>query len=61
MRRASKSTLQKLRQEWDRPDIDDFALRLSSLMTQLEKYDDDGINEEKSVEKLLRVVPNKYL
>nr|XP_034584548.1 uncharacterized protein LOC117847440 [Setaria viridis] len=65
--RTRKSTLQKLRQEWDRlvfkpgEDVDDFALRLSSLIQQLERYDDDEINEEKAVAKFLHVILKKYL
>lgn len=53
--RARKSTLQKLRQEWDRlafkpgEDVDDFTIRLSSLMQWLERYGDNEINEEKAV------------
>ncbi|XP_072149622.1 uncharacterized protein [Setaria viridis] len=64
--RACKSTLQKLWQEWDclafelGEDVDAFALRLSSLMQQLERYSDDEINEEKTMAKFLRVVPKKY-
>jgi len=64
--RARWSTLQKLRQEWDclafRPgeDIDDFSLRIASLMQKLEMFGDDDINEERAVEKLLRIVPDKY-
>ena len=41
-------------------DFDDFALRLSSLMQQLKRYDDDDIDKERVVEKLHRVVPKKY-
>jgi hypothetical protein len=64
--RARRSTLEKLRQEWDRlafrsgEDIDNFALRLSSLMQQLKRFGDDDVNEERAVEKLLVVVPGKY-
>jgi hypothetical protein len=64
--RARRSTLQKLRQEWDllafRPgeDIDDFTLHLSSLMQHLKQFHDDNINKVWAVEKLLRVVPDKY-
>ncbi|XP_066324344.1 uncharacterized protein [Miscanthus floridulus] len=39
-------------------DIDDFALRLNTLMQQLARYDDDDIDEERAVKKFLRVVPN---
>ena len=44
--RARRSTLQKLRQEWENlafktdKDIDDFALRLNTLMQQLARYGD---------------------
>jgi hypothetical protein len=63
---ARRSTLQKLRQEWENlafkpgEDIDDFALRLNTLMQQLARYGDYDINEERAVEKFLRVVPKKY-
>jgi hypothetical protein len=64
--RARKATVQKLRQDWDRlafrpgEDVDDFALRLSTLMQQLARHGDTDIDEEKAVEKFLRVVPKKY-
>lgn len=64
--RVRRSTLHELQQEWDRlvfrssKDIDDFALHLSALVRKLELYGDDDISEERAVEKLLRVVPNKY-
>ncbi|CAD6339401.1 unnamed protein product [Miscanthus lutarioriparius] len=40
-------------------DVDDFALRLNTLMQQLARYGDDDI-DERAVEKLLHVVPKKY-
>jgi hypothetical protein len=43
--RARKSALQKLREE----EVDDFALRLSSLRQRLEQYDDYEITEERAV------------
>jgi hypothetical protein len=64
--RAQKAMVQKLRQEWDRltfqlgEDIDDFALCLSGLVQQLARHGDGGIDEQKAVEKYLRVVPKKY-
>ena len=64
--RARRSTLQKLRQEWENlafkpgEDVDDFALRLNTLMQQLARYGDNDIDEERAVEKFLRVVPKKY-
>jgi hypothetical protein len=63
--RARRSTLQKLLQEWENltfklgEDVDDFALRLNTLMQQLARYGDNDINEERAVEKFLHVVP-KY-
>jgi hypothetical protein len=65
--RFRRSTLQKLRQEWENlafkpgEDVDDFALHLNTLMQQLTRYGDDDIDEERAVEKLLRVIPKKYL
>jgi hypothetical protein len=41
-------------------DIDNFSLRLASLMQKLEMFGDDDINEEQVVEKLLHIVPDKY-
>ena len=61
--RVRRSTLQKLRQEWENlafkpgENVDDFALRLNTLMQQLARYGDDDIDEERAVEKFLRVVP----
>jgi hypothetical protein len=56
--------MQKPRQEWGRltfwlgEDVDDFALRFSGLVQQLARQGD--IDEQKVVEKYLRVVPKKY-
>jgi hypothetical protein len=50
--RVRKSTLQKLRLEWDRlafkpgEDVDNFALRLITFRQQMEQYDDYDITEE---------------
>ena len=41
-------------------DVDDFALRLNTLMQQLARYGDNDIDEERAIEKFLRVVPKKY-
>jgi hypothetical protein len=63
--RVRKSTLQKMRREWELlgfkegEAVDDFALRLSSLMSSLAIYG-EPIDEQRAVEKLLRVVPSKY-
>jgi hypothetical protein len=37
------------------------ALRLSTLTQQLAQYGNDNIDEERAVEKFLRVVPKKYV
>jgi hypothetical protein len=64
---ARKSALQKLREEWDflafKPgeEVDDFALRLSSLRQRLEQYDNYEITKERAVAKFLRWSPKKYL
>jgi hypothetical protein len=64
--RARRSTLQKPRQEWENlafkpgEDVDDFALRLNTLMQQLARYGDNDIDEERAIKKFLRVVPKKY-
>ena len=63
--RTRKATLQRLRREWELlsfrvgEHVDDFALRLSGLMSSLNTYG-DTIDEQRAVEKLLRVVPKKY-
>ncbi|RLN23644.1 hypothetical protein C2845_PM07G28310 [Panicum miliaceum] len=63
--RTRKTTLQRLRREWellsfrDGEHVDDFALRLSVLMSSLNIYG-GTIDEQRAVEKLLRVVPKKY-
>jgi hypothetical protein len=63
--RARRSTLQKLRKEWENlafkpgEDVDNFALRLNTLMQQLARYVDNDIDEERAVEKFLHVVPKK--
>jgi len=64
--RARRCTLQNLLQEWENlafksgEDVDNFALRLNTLMQQLARYGDNDIDEERAVEKFLRVVPKKY-
>ena len=64
--RARKSTLQALRREWEslafKPgeDVDDFVLRLITLLQKFAQYGDDTIDEERAVEKLLRCVLEKY-
>jgi len=63
--RARKMTLQRLRRDWellsfrDGEQVDDFALRLSGMMSSLSIYGEQ-VSEQNAVEKLLRVVPDKY-
>ena len=64
--RARKSTLQALRKEWENlafkpgEDVDDFALRLNTLLQKMVQFGDDTYGEERAVEKLFRCVPEKY-
>ena len=64
--RARKSTLQALRKEWENlafkpgEDVDDFALRLNTLLQKMVQFGDDTYGEERAVEKLFRYVPEKY-
>uniref|UniRef100_A0ACD5UHC9 Uncharacterized protein n=1 Tax=Avena sativa TaxID=4498 RepID=A0ACD5UHC9_AVESA len=64
--RSRKAALQALRKEWDdlafKPgeDVDDFALRLNTLLQKMERFGDAIYNEERAVEKLFRCVPTKY-
>ena len=64
--RARKSTLQQLRKEWEdlafKPgeDVDDFALRLNTLLQKVVQFGDNTYSEERAVEKLFRCVPEKY-
>ena len=64
--RARKSTLQALRKEWENlafkpgEDVDDFALRLNTLLQKMVTFGDDTYDEEKAVDKLFRCVPERY-
>jgi hypothetical protein len=64
--RARKSTLQALCKEWENmafkpgEDVDDFALRLNTLLQKMVQYGDDTYDKEIVVEKLFRCVPKKY-
>ncbi|KAM0896548.1 hypothetical protein ACQ4PT_023130 [Festuca glaucescens] len=64
--RAPKSTLQALRKEWENlafkpgEDVDDFALRLNTLLQKMVQFGDDTYDEERAVEKLIRCIPEKY-
>jgi hypothetical protein len=41
-------------------DIDDFALRLNTLMQKLVQFGDGTYDEERAIEKLFYCVPKKY-
>ncbi|KAM0826515.1 hypothetical protein ACQ4PT_068834 [Festuca glaucescens] len=64
--RARKSMLQALRKEWENlafkpgEDVDDFALRLNTLLQKMVQFGDDTYDEERAVEKLFRCIPEKY-
>jgi hypothetical protein len=64
--RARKTTLQALRKEWENlafkpsEDVNDFALRLNTLLQKMVQFDDDTYDEERAVEKLFRCIPEKY-
>jgi hypothetical protein len=64
--RARKTTLQALRKEWENlalkpgEDVDDFALRLNTLLQKMVQFGDDTYNEERAVEKLFRCILEKY-
>jgi hypothetical protein len=64
--RARKTTLQTLRKEWENltfkpgEDVDDFALRLNTLLQKMVQFGDDAYDEERTVEKLFRCIPEKY-
>jgi hypothetical protein len=64
--RALKTTLQALRKEWENlafkpgEDVDDFALRLNTLLQKMVQFNDDTYDEERAVEKLFRCIPEKY-
>ena len=57
--------LQRLREEWEglafQPDehVEDFAVRLSSLMEQMALNGDNDLNEERVIENLLRCMPKR--
>jgi hypothetical protein len=59
-------TLQALRKEWENlafkpgEDVDDFALRLNTLLQKMVQFGDDTYDEERAVEKLFRCIPEKY-
>jgi len=64
--RVHRATLQRLRRDWENigvnpgEQVEDFALRLSTLHQQLVIHGDKDITKERVVEKFLRTVPAKY-
>jgi hypothetical protein len=64
--RVRKTTLQALRKEWESltfksgEDVDDFALRLNTLLQKLVQFSDDTYDEKRVVEKLFCCIPEKY-
>jgi hypothetical protein len=64
--RSRKTTLQALRKEWENlafkpgEDVDDFALRLNTLLQKMVQFGDDTYDEERAVKKLFRCIPEKY-
>jgi hypothetical protein len=65
--RVRRATLQHLRRDWENigvnpgEQVEDFALRLSTLHQQLVIHGDKDITEQRVVEKFLRTVPAKYV
>jgi hypothetical protein len=64
---ARKTTLQALRKEWENlafkpgEDVDDFALRLNTMLQKMVQFGDDTYDEERAVEKLFSCIPEKYM
>jgi hypothetical protein len=64
--RVRRATLQRLRREWENigvnpsEQVEDFALRLSTLHQQLVVHGDRDIDEARVVEKFLRTMPANY-
>jgi hypothetical protein len=65
--RVRRATLQRLHRNWENisvnsnEQVDDFAMRMSTLHQQLVIHGDKDITEERVVEKFLRTVPAKYV
>jgi hypothetical protein len=60
--RTRKTTLHALRKEWENlvfkpgEDVDDFTLRLNTLLQKMVQFGDDTYDEERAVEKLFRCI-----
>ena len=58
--------MQALRKDWENlafkpgEDVDDFALRLNTLLQKMVTFGDDTYEEERAVEKLFWCVPERY-
>jgi hypothetical protein len=63
---ARKTTLQALRKEWENlafkpgEDVDDFVLHLNTLQQKMVQFGNDTYSEERTAEKLIRCIPEKY-
>jgi hypothetical protein len=63
---ARKTTLQALRKEWENlafksgEDVDDFDLRLNTLLQKMVQFSNDTYDEERVIEKLFRCITEKY-
>jgi hypothetical protein len=64
--RVRKTTLQALHKEWENlafkpgEDVDDFALRPSTLQQKMVQFGDDTYGEERAIKMLFRCIPKKY-
>jgi hypothetical protein len=64
--RVRKTTLQALCKEWENlafklgEDVDDFALRLNTLLQKMVQFGDNTYDEERAIEKLFCCIPKKY-
>jgi hypothetical protein len=64
--RTHKTTLQALCKEWENlafksgEDVDNFALRLNTLLQKMVQFSVETYDEERDVEKLFYCIPEKY-
>jgi hypothetical protein len=63
---SAATTLQALRKEWENltfkpgEDVDDFTLRLNTLLQKMMQFGDDTYDEERAIEKIFRCIPENY-